>query len=257
MNESLALAVVGTGRMGRAVAEVARERGHRIVLEVGAKGNAGGAALTPKALVGVDLAIEFSTPAAATENVRRCLEAGVAVVSGTTGWADDERLAELGGLAEGRGVGLVVAPNFSLGVVLLRRLARRAGDLLADDELFDVWIEESHHAGKRDAPSGTALALAADVRAHLPRKRRLRTKAEGPPLEAEELYIASARGGSEPGTHRVVIDAPDETVELVHRVRSRRVFAVGAVRAAERLRGRVGRVALEALADPREDGGRA
>lgn len=249
MSGTLSLAVIGTGRMGRQVAEVARERGHRVALELGAADNPGGAGLTAAALAGVDVAVEFSTPEAASANVERCLEHGVGVVCGTTGWADPERLAELGALAEARGAGLVVASNFSLGVLLLRRLVRRAAELLAAEQGFDVWIEEAHHAGKLDAPSGTALALADDVLSGLPRKRRLRTsldRAEGR-VRPDELFVASSRGGSEPGTHRIVIDAADETVELTHRARSRRVFAAGAVSAAERLRGHLGLVDLETL----------
>ena len=245
----LTLAVIGRGRMGRLVAEVARERGHRVALELGSRDNSAGAGLAGAALDGVDVALEFTAPEAAPANVERCLERGVSVVCGTTGWADGARAARLAELAERRGAGLVIAPNFALGVLLFRRLVRRAAELAGRDELFDLWIEETHHRGKRDAPSGTALALAEDVLAHLPQKQVLRPTAPdaGTALRPEELAVVSVRGGSEPGLHRVVVDAPDETIELVHRVRSRRVFALGALRAAEALGSRTGLVELERL----------
>jgi 4-hydroxy-tetrahydrodipicolinate reductase len=248
----LTLAVIGRGRMGQLVAEVARERGHRVALQLGSRDNAHGAGLGAAALAGIDVALEFTTPEAAPANVERCLEGGVSVVSGTTGWAGGERTARLAELAERRGAALVLAPNFALGVLLFRRLVQRAAELVAGDELLDLWIEEAHHRGKRDAPSGTALALAHDVLARLPRKQVLRTAAPeaGGAARPEELVLVSARGGSEPGLHRVVVDAPDETIELVHRVRSRRVFALGALRAAEALGGRTGLVELEHLLLP-------
>jgi len=235
-SRTLSLAVVGRGRMGRIVEELARERGHRVALALGADDNRDGAGLTPASLAGVDLAIEFSTPAAAARNVEACLAAGVSVVTGTTGWAGGDLVQRLGELAERNGAGLLVAPNFALGVLLFRLLVRRAAELLAgDDQGFDLWIEETHHAGKRDAPSGTALALADDILERMPSRRR------------EDLSVRSTRGGCEPGLHRVVLDAADETIELVHRVRSRRVFALGAVRAAEWMQGRTGLVRLEDL----------
>ena len=248
MDEALCLAVIGRGRMGRRIEEVAAERGHRVRLSLGSGDNPGGAALTREALEGVDVALEFSAPEAAATNVERALGAGVGVVCGTTGWASAAELERLGALADERGVGLVVAPNFALGVLLLRSLVRRAAELAGGDELFDLWIEEAHHAAKRDAPSGTALALADDVLAHHPRKTRVRTEG-GPAAGPDELSVRSTRGGFEPGLHRVVIDAPDESIELVHRARSRRVFALGAVRAAEWIRGRRGLQDLASLVD--------
>ena len=234
----LSLAVVGRGRMGRLVEAVARERGHRVELALSAAENPDGAGLNAQSLAGIDLAIEFSTPAAAPRNVEACLERGVSVLTGTTGWADAEGAARLGMLAERSGAALLIAPNFALGVLLFRLLVRRAAELLAgDDQGFDLWIEETHHKGKRDAPSGTALALAEDVLGRMPGLRR------------EELPVRSTRGGHEPGLHRVVLDATDETIELVHRARSRRVFAVGAVRAAEWLGGRTELTGLVGLED--------
>lgn len=225
---TLRIGVIGHGRMGRFVEEILLERGHEL-----------GAVFTgpePPAeseLQGLDVAIEFTTPQAARANLERCLEAGVPVVTGTTGWTGEEELAAMRSLSESTGTGFLFAPNFAIGVFLFRRIVERAAELIADDELFDLWIEEAHHRGKADWPSGTALALANDALAKLPRKTDIRRGAPEGPARPEELLVSSSRGGFEPGLHRVVVDAPDETIELVHRARSRRVFASGAVRAAE------------------------
>ena len=245
--KTLTVAVIGRGRMGRLVETIAVERGHRI----------GGVFEGPRApgvaeLEGHDVAIEFTQPEAARANLERCLEAGVPVVSGTTGWAGARELEDLRTRCEGSGTGLLLAPNFAIGVFLFRRLVQRAAELIAGDELFDLWIEESHHRGKADWPSGTALALASDALERLPRKTSVRHGAPDGPARPEELHVSSSRGGHEPGLHRVLIDAPDETIELVHRARSRRVFASGAVRAAEWLAGRDGFHSLSDFLDPEE-----
>ncbi len=248
MNEnSLTVAVIGHGRMGRLVEQVVVERGHRV----------GGVFGGPEApslaeLEGHDVAIEFTRPEAARANLERCLEAGVPVVTGTTGWAGPAEFDALRESCEASGTGLLFAPNFAIGVFLFRRLVQRAAELIAEDELFDLWIEESHHRGKADWPSGTALSLASDVLERLPRKTSLRRGAPDGPARPEELLVSSSRGGFEPGLHRVLIDGPDETIELVHRARSRRVFASSAVRAAEWLAGRGGFHSLSDFLTPEE-----
>ena len=245
--KQLTVAVIGRGRMGRLVEEITLERGHRIggVFE-------GPAAPGCAELEGHDVAIEFTRPEAAKANIERCLEAGVPVVSGTTGWTGVDEVAALRERCETSGTGLLLAPNFAIGVFLFRRLVQRAAELIAGDELFDLWIEEAHHRGKADWPSGTALALASDALERLPRKTSIRRGAPDGPARPEELLVTSSRGGYEPGLHRVLIDAPDETIELVHRARSRRVFASGAVRAAEWLAGRDGFHSLTDILDPEE-----
>ncbi len=243
----LRIAIIGHGRMGRLVEQIAVERGHRVGAVFG-----GPEPPASSELKGHDVAIEFTRPEAARANLERCLEAGVPVVTGTTGWAGPEDFDALRESCESSGTGLLFAPNFAIGVFLFRRLVQRAAELMADDELFDLWIEESHHRGKADWPSGTALALAGDALERLPRKTSLRHGAPDGPARPEELLVSSARGGYEPGLHRVVIDAPDETIELVHRARSRRVFASGAVRAAEWLAGRGGFHSLTDFLTPEE-----
>lgn len=203
---SLRAALVGPGRMGTEVADLWRQRGHRISAEIGRGDDLGTAA-------GADVAFELTTPDTAAGNVATLLGLGLPTVCGTTGW--DSSAAER--QAGDAGVPLLVAPNFSIGVAVLRAAVAEAARRLAGGEGFAAGIVERHHAGKRDSPSGTAKMLAATVGELL---------GEAPP-------VVALRHGGQPGEHRVIFEGDEETVELVHRARSRRAFALGAVLAAE------------------------
>lgn len=215
--------VVGDGRMGRAVAEVAAARGHTVLGPVGR-----GAA--PGAWPAADVAIEFTSPDSAERVVGALLAAGLPVVSGTTGW--DEGLARVTAQAAAHGGTLVHAANFSVGVQLLLRGAAALAQAFSTQPAFDAAITETHHAAKRDAPSGTARLLQAAVRAADP---------------ARAYPITSLRLGAVPGTHDLCFDGPYEQILLRHEARDRRVFADGAVTAAERLVGRTGILSLPDL----------
>ena len=219
---SVRLAVIGDGRMGRAVADLAPERGFTVVTQFGERGDAQGRPLGPASLAGVEVAIEFTVPSAAPANVRACLAAGVPVVVGTTGWHDslDAIVAEVHA-AKGA---LLHAPNFSPGVVLFTELVRDAAARLARLPGVGLHLVDVHHAAKLDAPSGTARALAAAAR-------------DG---AGTDVPITSIRTGHVPGTHTLVADAPFEQITLVHEARDRRVFADGALAAAAWLVGRRG-----------------
>jgi 4-hydroxy-tetrahydrodipicolinate reductase len=217
------LAIVGNGKMGRAVAELAEQRGHVVHAIIGREENAGGAALTRERLAGVDAAVEFTRPDAVVTNLERLIEAGIPTVTGTTGWTAE--LPRIARLVEARQGALLHAANFSIGVHLFLRAARDLAARFAGRPEFDSFILEEHHAAKLDAPSGTAAAL----------RGRLR---EADP--AREFPITSVRAGSIPGTHVVTYDGPHDTVALSHVARSRRGFAAGAVAAAEWLPGRPG-----------------
>ncbi|MGQ0765489.1 MAG: 4-hydroxy-tetrahydrodipicolinate reductase [Gemmatimonadota bacterium] len=213
--------VVGDGQMGRAVADRAAAAGHEVVAALGADVNRAGRGIAlwrGRA----DVAIEFTGPSAAVENIMACLESGLPVVTGTTGWYGQR--AEVETRARECGGALLVAPNFSLGVAILMELAGLAAGLAKRHGGFGAAITEVHHARKKDAPSGTALALAAEA-------------SEG---FGSDIPISSVRVGSVPGTHSLVLDAPFEQIVLTHEARDRRVFADGAVRAAGWLVGRTG-----------------
>jgi 4-hydroxy-tetrahydrodipicolinate reductase len=219
---ALRIAVVGAGKMGRAVAELAPERGIAVVAVVGANENVGGQGLTRDRLGDADVIVEFTEPAEAPSNILAAARAGYAVVSGTTGWSDRSAEVERGVLAAGGA--LVHAPNFSVGVNLFLAIAEAAARVMRAAPEFDPHIVETHHAAKKDAPSGTALALERAVRPGLGRG----------------TDITSVRTGHVPGTHELTFDGPFEQIRLGHMARDRRVFADGALRAAEWVRGRQG-----------------
>lgn len=218
---TMRILVIGDGRMGQAIATLAGERGHRVVAILGAAGNRDGAGIAARAAES-DVAIEFTEPSSASANVACCVAAGLPVVSGTTGWYD--ALPAIEADVVRREGALFWAPNFSLGVALAVELAQRMGAAFARHEQFDARLVETHHVGKLDAPSGTALAMGHAAAAGLGR----------------EIPITSVRVGHVPGTHTLIFDGPFEQVTLTHDARDRRVFAEGALRAAEWLVGRRG-----------------
>ena len=213
------LLILGRGKTGSLVAEVGRERRHTVGI-VGAADNRACAALTPEKLKAVDVVIDFTTPQAALENVPACIRAGKKVVIGTTGW-----YSELGRIREmvlKSDTALLYATNFSIGVNLFFDIARSAA--AAINFQYHGQVFERHHAHKKDAPSGTALAI-----------RNVIREATG-----EELEIISFREGEVVGMHEVVFESPNDTIYLCHDANSRRGFAEGAVRAAEWLAARKG-----------------
>jgi 4-hydroxy-tetrahydrodipicolinate reductase len=211
--------VLGRGRTGSLVAQVAADRGHGVRV-VGEEENRNGAALTAPVLAGFDAVIDFTTPEAAVQNMRACLANGAHMVVGTTGWY--EHLPRVHDLCSRRGAALLYSTNFSIGVQALFRLTR---DLAKTAPGYAFHIEETHHAEKKDAPSGTALTL----------KQILESAHPGLNVE-----IASTREGEVPGIHRVQARSANDCIELKHESFSRRGFAEGAVRAAEWIAGKTG-----------------
>ena len=215
------LLILGRGKTGSLVAEVAAERKHRVVI-VGAKENASSAALTPEKLRDIDAVIDFTAPHCVLANIEACVKAGKSMVVGTTGWYQE--LDRVRNLVELHGTGFLSASNFSLGVNLFLDVARAAAAALRHD--YSGQIFERHHAQKKDAPSGTALVLQQAIR-----------EASG---QSEGLEITSFREGDVVGLHEVVLESPADRIYLCHDAKSRRGFAEGAVRAAEWLAGKKG-----------------
>ncbi len=220
---SLALALVGDGKMSRAIAALAPAQGHLVRTVITSAENPGGRALTAERLRGVDVVLEFTRPDAAPENLLRLAELRLPTVTGTTGWSD--RMPEVAARVVARHAALLHAANFSVGVHLFLRTARELARAFAGRAGFDAWVTETHHAAKRDAPSGTGRALVAALRGGDP---------------AREFPVTSIRGGQVPGTHEVTYDGAHETIRLEHVARGREAFAAGALLAAAWLVGREG-----------------
>jgi 4-hydroxy-tetrahydrodipicolinate reductase len=213
--------VLGLGKTGRLVAEVAAERGHSVnVLD--AKENAGASALTPPFVAGFDVVIDFTTPEAAIQNMRACLATGAKMVIGTTGWYD--KLADMRSLAERKQAGLLYGTNYSVSVQVMLQMATLMGKALKQAG-YEFSIEETHHASKLDSPSGTAITLA----------RVVKTAAG-----LADVAIKSTREGDVMGLHTLEARSSAERLVLTHEAFSRRGFAEGAVRAAEWLSSRTG-----------------
>lgn len=215
------LLILGRGKTGSLVAEVAAERKHHIRV-AGAKENAAGAALTIENLRDIEAIIDFTTPHCVLANIEACVKAGKNMVVGTTGWYKE--LDRVRNLVEQHGTGFVYAANFSVGVNLFFDVARTAAAALRHD--YSGQIFERHHVHKKDAPSGTAIAIQNVIR-----------EASG---QSEDLEITSFREGDVVGLHEVVLESSADRIYLCHDAKSRRGFAEGAVRAAEWLAGKKG-----------------
>lgn len=210
--EPVRVALVGMGKMGRALDALASERGCTIVARLDADDMRRG--LTASDLHGAQVAIEFTTPDAALANADALLAHGCPVVIGTTGW--NAHLDQLVASVAARGCAALWSPNFSIGVQLFLQIAEDAAHRARGVAGFDAHIMETHHTAKKDAPSGTGLAIGERVAAGLGRA----------------VPISSVRVGAVPGTHEIILDAPFEQIRLVHEARDRRVFADGALTAA-------------------------
>lgn len=233
------IVLIGYGRMGHAVEEIARSRGHEISARIGRADTAPGANLTAESIGGADVAIDFSAPDAALPHIRGAAALGIDVVLGTTGWSASP--LQVRRIVEEGGIGLIHSPNFSVGVHLFLRLVREAGKLANRVEGYDPHISETHHRHKKDHPSGTALRAAEVLLDEVDRKRRWEEvgPASGAP-DPEALHIAVARAGENPGMHTVALEGLDDRIEIRHEARSRMGFARGAVSAAEWIHGRKG-----------------
>jgi 4-hydroxy-tetrahydrodipicolinate reductase len=217
------LAIVGYGKMGRLIETMAPEYGFDVKLRLNRANNGGFEELTRERLAGIDVAVEFSNPQAAPENIERLARAGVATVTGTTGWF--ERLPCVRASVEKAGGGLVWSPNFSIGIHVFTRVVAEAARMLANEDDYGAWAWEIHHAAKKDAPSGTLLALAAKM------------KESG---YERAIDTGSNRAGFQPGTHEIGFDSPADTITLRHVARNREGFARGALRAARWVVGKKG-----------------
>jgi 4-hydroxy-tetrahydrodipicolinate reductase len=226
------IALIGYGKMGHMIEEVAIERGHEIVLKIHIDNTE---EFTKENSAPADVAIEFTSPDSAYENVKKCIDFGVPTVSGSTGW--NEKLEEMKQYCLQKGGSFLHTSNFSIGVNIFFEVNKLLAKLMNAHAGYDVTLKEIHHTQKKDAPSGTAVTLAEGVLANLSRKKNWVNKQTSTP---EELSIISERIDPAPGTHYVKYSSEVDDIEIIHTAHNRKGFALGAVLAAEYIEGKKG-----------------
>lgn len=226
------IALIGYGKMGHEIEKIAVQRGHTIVSIIDVNNRED---FESEAFGSADVAIEFSTPASALDNYRKCFAAGVPVVAGTTGWLD--HMDEVKEACTKGGQTFFYASNYSLGVNIFFVLNKYLAKIMNNYSDYDVKMEEIHHIHKLDAPSGTAITLAEGIIENVDRK-------DGWHLETEEsdsdIAIRSIREGEVPGIHEIIYESEADTISIKHDAKSRKGFALGAVVAAEFTKGKKG-----------------
>jgi len=225
------IALIGYGKMGKTIEQIATERGHNIVLKIS---SANLADLTAENLQKADAVIEMTQPEAAKANVLMCLQAGVPVTSGTTGWNNDIPQAEQA--AKDNNTAFLYASNYSVGVNIFFEVNKLLAKLMAQQPSYDVHMKEIHHTQKKDSPSGTALTLAKQVMEQVTRKKQWSEEVQGEDI----LYITALREEGVPGTHTVTYTSAIDDIEITHTAHNRNGFALGAVLAAEFIAGKQG-----------------
>jgi 4-hydroxy-tetrahydrodipicolinate reductase len=226
------IALIGYGKMGKAIEEIALQRGHRIVLKIDEHNIPD---FNPGTMGEADVAIEFTSPHSAPGNVRKAIEWDVPVVCGSTGWAD--KMEEIRELVANRNGSFIYASNFSVGVNIFFEINRKLAVMMASHSEYDVSLEETHHTQKKDAPSGTAITLAEGVLEEVKRKKKWVNDISTDP---DELAIISHRIDPAPGTHAVKYSSAIDDIEIIHTAHNRTGFALGAVLAAEFIKDKKG-----------------
>ncbi len=232
------IALIGYGRMGKEVEAIAKEKGVKVVRIFDLENNTAAIGLTAESLKGVDVCIDFSTPGAVVANIEAVTECGKNIVVGTTGWYN--RLDHVKKLVRERKVGFLYAANFSLGVNIFSQIVMDASHLFEKYSEYDVAVHEIHHRAKTDSPSGTALSIGATILQSMRRKSELVNDVTKGAIKEQQLHVSSTRVGYVMGKHSVLFDSESDTVEITHTAKSRRGFALGAIVAADWLKGKKG-----------------
>jgi 4-hydroxy-tetrahydrodipicolinate reductase len=226
------LALIGYGKMGKTIEEIALQRNHEIILKIDVDNLAD---FTAENLSKADAAIEFTGPHSAFENVKKVLSFGVPLVCGSTGWL--EKMDEIKKLLADKNGAFLYASNFSIGVNIFFELNKKLAALMAPHPDYEINIKEIHHTQKKDAPSGTAITLAEQILESNKRKKRWVNENSD---NVEDLEIISERIDPAPGTHIVKYSSTVDDIEIIHTAHSRKGFALGAVMAAEFIKGKKG-----------------
>jgi 4-hydroxy-tetrahydrodipicolinate reductase len=226
------LAIIGYGKMGKEIEKIALERNHKVCLIIDIDNQSD---FTTDNLLAADVALDFSVPGSAYSNIKKCLDAGLPIVSGTTGWLD--RFDEVLSICREKGGAFFYASNFSPGMNIFFHLNRYLAGMMNSFKDYDISIEETHHAQKLDAPSGTAIKLAEDIISVIDRKNKWE-KESG--KGSDSIIVTSVRKGNIPGIHKITYDSQIDFIEIKHSARSRRGLALGAILAAEFIKDKKG-----------------
>ncbi len=226
------IALVGYGKMGKAIENISLQRGHEIVLKISTENSED---LNKKNLNAADAVIEFTGPESAEKNIRSCIEAGTPVVSGSTGWT--KQLQSLQNFVNEKKGSFIYASNYSVGMNIFFEINQRLAALMNHQLSYGVQVKEIHHTQKKDAPSGTAITLSEQIMDNLGRKKRWVNHFSDNP---EELEIISERVDPAPGTHHVIYSSAIDDIEIIHTAHNREGFALGAVLAAEYIKDKKG-----------------
>ena len=242
------IAIIGYGKMGKEIEKTARARGIEInsIIDPDDDG-ATHREISESSMEDVDVCIDFSNPNAVIKNIRDAARCGKNIVVGTTGWHSN--IDEAKSIVEKSGIGLIYTSNFSIGVNVFFRIVENALKMMDRIDAYDVFGYELHHNKKLDSPSGTAKTLAETIVKNMKRKDRIVYGIVDRKIEPDELHFASVRSGSIPGTHVVGFDSSADTIELKHTARNREGFALGAVMAAEWIKGRKGFFEIKDMMD--------
>ena len=230
------IALIGYGKMGKTIENIALLRGHEIVLRLDVNNPEDFDKLSE-----ADVAIEFTRPESAVGNLEKCIAAGVPVVCGTTGWL--KHFDEIAAKTKAQNSGFFYASNYSIGVNIFFEINKRLAEMMKTQPQYEVKMEEIHHTQKLDAPSGTAITLAEGIFQNIGRKTNWVCSTENSPNTEgsdHDIVITAKRIDPAPGTHTVTYDSPIDTIEITHTAHSREGFATGAVLAAEWLYGKKG-----------------
>lgn len=231
--------LIGYGSMGREVEKILIQRSHTVISRVDTSGAEGTIKfLTEKDAENADIAIEFSAAGAVLPNAEKYGKMGLSAIVGTTGWYDN--IEELENILTGSGIGYLYGSNFSIGARIFFKIVAYASRLIEPFSQYDILGYELHHKRKKDSPSGTALSIAEIILNNNNRKKKIVTEKLDRAVRDEELHFASVRGGEIPGIHTILIDSAADTIQLTHSARNRSGFALGAVLAAEWLKGKSG-----------------
>ena len=239
------IALVGYGKMGHIIEQIAVQRGHKIVSIVDPNCDRAHKEITKDTIKNADVCIDFTHPSVIMDNLKKISSLGKNIVIGTTGWYD--KMAEVEALINKNKVGAIWSGNFSIGVNAFFRIVESAASIFNNIKDYDAMIHEIHHTQKADSPSGTAEMIGKIIQKNMKRKNKIVTDKLTRKIEPNELHISSTRVGTIPGTHEVLFDSAADTIEIKHTTRTREGFALGAVLAAEFIIGKKGLYSIDDL----------